>query len=160
MALPVSAEAAVSESWQLFPRDHDYKVGTLLNSFVREREARLRLSQASRPSGWMSYNGGEIAPFEAYMRWGRDRDYIVLSNINSASTKQGRMPLIMAALESMASVVDVESVVNPFLQRWLERRGYRPIMDGPMPPAYPANYRRIAGTGVVDFYEARIYGYG
>jgi hypothetical protein len=115
-------------------------IGTVLHAFTMEK-ARC-INAVGEPvsditpeewkenrlvSAWMQYHGPETAPFEVYMRWGHYR--VILSNINAADGKmgEGRMPTVVGALESLYPIVDVESVINPRLAKWLHRRGYRPL---------------------------------
>ena len=104
---------------------HNYACGSVADVFNRERDSRLRYPHMqSVVSAWMRYGGGEVPPFEAYMRWARNGSFVTLSTIAADGQKMGRMPVIMDALECMAPEVRVESVCNPHLASWLHRRGY------------------------------------
>lgn len=143
-----------------------YRVGTVAQAMEREcarvlREGPKLALPSDRAmctrSAHMEYRGKEIPRFSAYMRWAVSGDRAVISSISAPSERRGRMPVIMAALETLFPTVDVENVVNPHLQAWLHRRGYRPIHNGQGPAPWPSTFRMIRGVSGVDFYTPWVH---
>ena len=88
-------------------------------------------------SFWVKYSGADCAPFSAYLRFAKRK--IVIANISgpdSTSVRKGRMPLILDAAFSVASIVEVESVVNRHLALYLEANDFILANPGDISPTY------------------------
>lgn len=101
--------------------------GTLATAFCKESVAVEGL-----PNRYMIYRGTDCAPFSAYMRFRGSS--AIIANISglgprSKMEQQGRMPLILNALERYFDMVAVEQVQNPYLDAFMRKRpGY--IVNG------------------------------
>ena len=106
-----------------------------LTRMIERRDADI--SPLKFASKYFMYTGWQVKPFSIYLR-GNHSGQLIVSNIEgqqetdndmSGTERQGRMPLILEALEDVSNgPVRFESVINPYLKNWLQKRGYE--MDG------------------------------
>lgn len=88
-------------------------------------------------SDWHYYGGSDCAPVNFYLRFGKKT--LIVANMHGYAApkgrekikrnpldRAGRMPVILNSLDNIAPRVVFESVINPFIGKYLTAHGFLP----------------------------------